>query len=325
MTSHEQSPSLRGITVLAGDIGGTNSRLAIYENGAGGLTQVAQRTYPSGDYGDVGEILSSFLTVFGARCDLACLGLPGPVNSERTIHLTNLPWQVDRGRICRTLRTDRVEFINDVEASAAGVSERAAGEFVCLHEGQPDPLGNRAVISVGTGLGVAGLSPSGRAFATEAGHATFSPRSDFDLGVMRDLGREYDHVSWERVAAGPALPRIYALLAAVEASRLDAPAIVDRADSDPVCRQTVVTFSTYLGAVAGNIALTMMATGGVFFCGGVAPRIFHAIGAGAMLAALFDKGRMRSLLERIPIFLVRDEDLALVGAARTALRRAAST
>ena len=312
MTPYQQFPRSGGMTVLAGDIGGTNSRLAIFEDRTDGLEQVAQRTYPSGDYGGVAEIISEFLGAFHTQCDVVCLGLPGPVGSEKEIRLTNLPWRVDKERLRKTARTDRVEFINDVEASAAGVFERPSGDFVCLHEGRPEPLGNRAVISLGTGLGVAGLTPNGRAFATEAGHATFSPRSEFDLDLMRALGREYDHVSWERVASGPALPRIYSFLAPPNAAHLDASEIVDRTAADPMCRKTVATFSHYVGAVAG-----------VFLCGGVAPRVIDAVGADPILAAVVDKGRMRSLLEKVPIYLVRDDNLALTGAARTAVRRIA--
>jgi glucokinase len=309
------------MTILAGDIGGTNSRLALFESRKDGLEQVAQRTYPSRDYGCVTEIISEFLAAVGTHCDAVCLGLPGPVSSERITKLTNLPWHVDKEKIRQIVSTDKVELINDVEASAAGVYERPESDFECLREGRPNPLGNRAVISLGTGLGVAGLTPTGRAFATEAGHATFSPRDEIDLDLMRVLGREYDHVSWERVASGPALARIYSFLAPADAPHLDAPEIVNRANSDPICKKTIESFARYVGSAAGNIALTMMATGGIFLCGGVAPRIIDAVGAESILEALVDKGRMRSLLERIPVYLVRDDNLALTGAAQTALRR----
>jgi glucokinase len=309
------------MTILAGDIGGTNSRLAIYERRAGELARVAQKTYPSAEYSCVADIISEFLATAGTQCDVVCLGLPGPVRSETVVHLTNLPWTVDRERLRQTAATDRIELINDVQASAAGVFERPASDFMCIHEGLSDPLGNRAVISLGTGLGVAGLTPSGRSFATEAGHASFSPRTELDVDLLRELSREYGHVSWERVASGPALARIYWSLAPEGAPRLDVPEIVDRATSDPLCRETLVTFCRYVGAVAGNIALTMMATGGIFFCGGVAPKVIDVAGAGPILDALNDKGRMRPVLEKIPIYLVRDDNLALTGAAYTAMRR----
>jgi glucokinase len=195
-----EHPESRATTVLAGDIGGSNSRLAISENGAHGLAQVFHTTSPSHEFNSVEEILCTFLAACGTDCGAACLGPPGP-----------------------------------------------------------------------------------------------------------------------------ALPRIYSYLAPAQPPRLDAPSIVERAGLDPACEKTVATFSRYVGAAAGNIALTMMATGGVFFCGGVAPKIVDAIGGGAILEALFDKGRMRPLLERIPIYPVRDDDLALRGAAQTALRRVTGT
>ncbi len=325
MIPHNQLPESLGMTILAGDIGGTNSRLAIYVLGADGLGQVAQKTYPSATYGGVAEIVSEFLSTRGTRCDVVCLGLPGPVNSERAVHLTNLPWRVEREELRKVAKTDEVEFINDVEASAVAVHEHPADDFLCLREGQPDPLGNRAVISLGTGVGVAGLTPSGRAFATEAGHATFAPRDAIDLALVHELGHEYGHVSWERVASGPALPRIYSLLAPAHAPRLEAPEIVERADSDLVCGQTLAIFSRFVGAAAGNIALTMMATAGVYLCGGVAPKVIDAVGSDPILEALVDKGRMRVVLERVPVYLVRDDNLALEGAAHTALRRGRCT
>ncbi len=308
------------MNVLAGDIGATNSRLAIYDVDQGGLSLRANRTYSSADFGCAEEIVSRFLDWNDASCDIVCLGLPGPVSSERVVRLTNLPWTVDPERIRRASRAETIVLINDVEASAAGVIGLAAEHVERLHEGRPDPTGNRAVISVGTGLGVAGLTASGRAFATEAGHASFSPGTDFDLDLLRTLRREFGHVSWERLASGPALPLIYSYLTRQSVPELAAPEIVGRFATDAECRRTVTTFSRYVGMAAGNIALTLMATGGVYLCGGVAPRIVDEAGAEAILDAFFDKGRMRSVLEQIPVSLVRDGDLALKGAAHTALR-----
>jgi glucokinase len=308
------------MNVLAGDIGGTNSRLAIYNLGPLGLSLGTKQTFPSADFGCVAEIIARFLERNSASCDVVCLGLPGPVSAKRMIQLTNLPWTVDHERIRRAAGTERIALINDVEASAAGIDELTTEEVERLHEGQPDPIGTRAVISVGTGLGVAGLTANGRAFATEAGHASFSPQADFDIDVLCTLRGEFGHVSWERLASGPALPRIYSQLTAKSSSELDAPEIVSRFATDAACRRAVEIFSRYLGAVAGNIALTLMATGGVYFCGGVAPRVIDAIGSAAILDSFFDKGRMRTVLERIPVSLVRDDNLALKGAAHTAVR-----
>lgn len=308
------------MNILAGDIGGTNSRLAIYDVGPRGLHLETQQTFPSAEFRGLAEIVSRFVEQCRATCEVVCLGLPGPVTTDRVIQLTNLPWEVDHERIREASGTSKVALINDVEASAIGVQALRTEDVDRLHEGQPDPSGNRAVISVGTGLGVAGLMASGRAFATEAGHASFSPRDDFDIELLGALEREFGYVSWERLASGPALPRIYAHLAEEDAPALAAPEIVERYQADSVCRKTVDTFCRYLGAVAGNIALTLMATGGVYFCGGVAPRVLDETGASPVLESFFDKGRMRKVLERMPVYLVRDGNLALKGAAHTALR-----
>lgn len=317
----ERSPDHQNMTILAGDIGGTNSRFAIYRQRPWGIERVNQQIYPSEAYGGVADIVSEFLSTSETTCDLTCLGLPGPVCSESVVDLTNLPWRVDKEHIRQTVRSERVDLINDVEASAVGVHAGRLDDYVCLREGQPDARGMRAVISLGTGLGVAGLTPSGRAHATEAGHTTFSPRTDFDLELLRALSREFGHVSWERVASGPALRRIHSLVKPAAAPPLDAPEIVGGAESDSACQRTVKILGSYIGAIAGNVALTLMATGGIFLCGGVAPRVVDSVGSHAILEALVDKGRMRSLLERIPVYLVRDDCLALTGAAHTALRR----
>jgi glucokinase len=308
------------LKVLAGDVGGTNSRLAIYDGGSVGLRQITRSTYPSAEYSCVAEIISEFLASNEVHCDVVCLGLPGPVSSERIIRLTNLPWKIDRERLRNTVHTENIGLINDVQASAVGVHALSDSGFDCLHEGEAAREGNRAVISIGTGLGVAGLTATGHAFATEAGHASFSPRTHVEVELMRELSLEFDHVSWERVASGPALRRIYRFLTQTKDEAPDAPEIVSRIGSDPMCEQTVLMFARFIGAVVGNIALTLMATGGVYLCGGVAPKIVDAVGKPPILDALFDKGRMRPLLESVPVFLVRDDNLALTGAAHTGIR-----
>ena len=175
------------------------------------------------------------------------------------------------------------------------------------------------VISVGTGLGVSALTPTGHTLATEAGHATFSPRRDPDFDLQTALQLEYGHVSWERVASGSALPRIHALLATEPSLRLEGPEIVRRGPTDPACRQALETFRRYIGAAAGNIALTLMASGGLYLCGGVATKVLDEESADQFLDAFRDKGRMRPLLESVPVFVVNENNLALRGAAQTAI------
>ena len=305
--------------ILAGDIGGTNSRLAGVDVGTGGIRVDAQADYRSCDFESISDVVCEFLRSTGFGCEVVCLGLPGPVSAESDVQLTNLPWRVNRDSLRRASGVNDIRLVNDVQASAAGIHHLEDDDWLCLHEGEADPVGFRAVISVGTGLGVAGLTPDGHPFATEAGHATFSPRDEFDFELMQSCSRELGHVSWERVASGPGLPRIHRQLVGCGGPELDPPEIVHRAGSDAVCAQVVGRFISYLGAVAGNIALTMLATGGVYFCGGVSPKVIRSADRATLVESFLDKGRMRKVLERIPVFLVCDDRLALKGAAHLAL------
>jgi glucokinase len=309
----------RPVRLLVGDIGATHSRLAIYRHRPGHVERLRQQTYASADYGCLMEVLASFLDVEQKDVAAACLGLPAPIHAGVAFPLTNLPWEVDRDEVVRAIGTDRVALINDVEASAAGIPGLSPEELVCLQTGQADPSGNRVVLSVGTGLGVSVLTATGSTFATEAGHATFSPRRDPDFDLQATLQREYGHVSWERVASGSGLPRIHALLAGDPSPRLDGPEIARRADTDPTCKQAVDTLRRYIGDVAGNIALTLMASGGLYISGGVATRVLENESAAPFLLGFWGKGRMRRLLERVPIFVVHEDGLALRGAAQTAV------
>ncbi len=200
-----------------------------------------------------------------------------------------------------------------------GIDQLSESDLICLQPGQADPAGNRVVVTVGTGLGVSALSPSGQTLATEAGHATFSPRSKFDLELYTSLHSIYGHVSWERVASGMALPVIHALLS--PGQNLDAAEIVRRAPTDSLCGRAVEILRGYIGAVAGNVALTLMGSGGLYLAGGVAGRVLGKDKSDRFLSAFCDKGRMRGLLECMPVFLVKSGNLALRGAAKTAVDR----
>ena len=315
----ENMPRSRPARILVGDIGATHSRLAIYSLRAGRVELSRQETYASSEHACLTEVLKSFLEGEREEIEAACLGLPAPIHSGVVFPLTNLPWKVDREEVLRAVGTDRVALINDVEASAAGILGLSPDNLVGLQTGIADSGGNRVVVSVGTGLGVSALTPTGHTFATEAGHATFSPRRDPDFDLQAALQLEYGHVSWERVASGSALPRIHALLAKEQSPRLEAPEIVRRSGTDPVCRQAVETFRRYVGAAAGDIALTLMASGGLYLRGGVATKVLEKESAGQFLDAFRDKGRMRPLLERVPVFVVNENNLALRGAAQTAI------
>jgi glucokinase len=323
LSIYEHLPNSRPTRILAGDIGGTHSRLAIYCHEAGGLELQRQQTYSSSEHSGLLEVLAVFLENH-EKVDAACIGLPAPIHSGLVCPLPNLPWEINREQVLQVVGTDRVALINDVVASAAGIQGLSDDNLTCLHPGVADPDGNRVVVSVGTGLGVSALSPSGRIFATEAGHTTFSPRCELDFKLLARLQSEFGHVIWERVASGPALPRIHAMLASEQSPNLEASEIVNRSDSDPVCRKAVELFRGYIGAAAGNIALNLMASGGLYLTGGVASSVIDVHSIDPFIRSFCDKGRMRSFLEQIPIYIIREDDIALRGAAQTALALLAS-
>jgi glucokinase len=319
LDNREHSVRVGSARILAGDIGGTHSRLAIFSHQASGLELLHQRTYPSSEHGCLTDVLETFLGNQNDDMDAVCLGLPAPIQPGAVFPLTNLPWQVDRERVFQAVGTDRVALINDVEASAVGIQGISEDNLVRMQVGQADIGGNRVVISVGTGLGVCALTPAGRTFATESGHASFSPGCAFDLELFGRLQTEFGHVSWERVASGPALPLIHALLAGDRSPSLEASEIVNRSGSDPVCWEAVETLRRYIGSAAGNIALTLMGSGGIYLAGGVASKIFHGERDQQFLGAFRNKGRMSTLLEKIPVNLVHEDNLALRGAAQRAI------
>ncbi|NIM01975.1 MAG: ROK family protein [Acidobacteria bacterium] len=305
--------------ILAGDIGGTYSRLAIFSQQADGYELERLETYLSPEHNGLAEVLASFFEEGREEVDAACFGLPAPIRAGEVLPLTNLSWLIDLEKVLREIGTDRVALINDAEATAVGIEELSESDLICLQPGQADPAGNRVVVTVGTGLGVSALSPAGLTLATEAGHTTFSPRTKFDFELYASLHSMHGHVSWERVASGMALPVIHALLSPGQS--LDAADIVRRAPSDDLCARAVEILRGYIGAAAGNVALTLMASGGLYLAGGVAGRVLGREKADRFLSAFCDKGRMRGLLECMPVFLVKSGNLALRGAAKTAVDR----
>ena len=319
--------------ILAGDIGGTNSRLALFEDG---YRLTAEKTYPSRDHAGLGEVVRLFLKETGANVKRACFGVAGPVRGGR-VRTTNLPWTVDAAELARDLGIPRVGLLNDLEATAHGIPALSPSDLVVLNEGQDGARGNRALIAAGTGLGEAGLFWDGRThhpFATEGGHASFAPRNERETGLLVHLLVQFDTVSWERVVSGPGLHHLYRFLR--DAEKQEEPewlememregdpsaAIVRSALSgtSPLCGETVDFFVSLLGAEAGNLALKVMATGGVYIAGGMAPKMLPRLTGPRFLEAFLDKGRMRPVLEAMPVRIILNGRTALEGAARYAGR-----
>jgi glucokinase len=324
--------------ILSGDIGGTLTRLAFFEMTNGYLRLAAKKIYPSREYASLTELVTRFATEYKHPAEYAAFGVPGPVR-EGHAKTTNLPWLVDATELARALRLPATALINDIEANAHGLAALGASDFAVLNEGLPDATGNAAVIAAGTGLGEAGLYWDGarhHPFATEGGHADFAPRNDLEMELLRYLLSRHEHVSYERVVSGPGLYNLYLFLRDTGRGK-ESPRIADamRAQEPPMvisqaalegkcglCVEALDLFISLYGAEAGNLALKTMATGGVYLGGGIAPGIVNKLREGRFMAAFTARGRMKQLLESIPVRIILNPDTPLLGAALYAARRA---
>ncbi len=317
--------------ILAGDVGGTNVRLALFEVEGGMLVPRDERRFRSRDVPGLEGPVVEFLA--GRRAAAAGFGVAGPVRNGRC-EATNLPWVVDAAVLARNLCLPRVALVNDLFANALGLSELSGEDLAVVNAGAPDPEGNAALISAGTGLGETYLVRVDGRFvpqASEGGHASFAPRNPFEIDLLRHLQRSYSHVSFERVLSGPGFAALYAFERSRSLEREPAwlsqeiaavgdpsPAVTAAAlgGKDPVAARALERFVSIYGGEAGNLALKVLATGGVFVGGGIAPKILPKLLDGTFFGAFRDKGRFAPLLARIPIKVVVNDACALLGAAR---------
>lgn len=317
--------------LLAADIGGTKSNLWLFEQ-TGTTRRIRQEaTLQSSDHADACGVLAAFLN--GARVDAAVIAIAGPVLNDR-VETTNLPWVVERTALARLLGTGRVELINDLTATAYGIDELPPTGLVALNEGMAG-TGALAIIAAGTGLGESALAPvaAGRLpVPSEGGHADFAPGNDVEIELLRYLMRRHGHVSWERVVSGPGLHAIYDFLVdsgrgraaealAAQMKAGDPSAAIAHAaldGSDPTASQALDIFVRLYGAEAGNLALKLFATGGVYVAGGIAPKILPRLRSGGFMEAFLAKGRHADLLGAIPVKVVLEPRTALIGASRRA-------
>jgi glucokinase len=304
-----------GTITLAGDIGGTNTRLALFHGDTDGPQHVT--TYESGAHAGLDEIVADFLATHPAQPASACFGIAGPVRDGRCA-ATNLAWQIDAAQLAERLEISTVRLINDLEANGYGIASLGADDFEVLNEGDPQARGNAAVISAGTGLGEAGMYWDGerhRPFACEGGHVDFAPRSPIELGLHEYLLDKFAHASYERACSGMGLANIYRYLGGPETE----PAAISEAALDGSDERAVTALDVMVsiyGAAAGNLALKMMAVGGIYVGGGIAPKILPKLRDGTFMRAFVDKGRFASLLERVPVRVILNDKTALIGAAR---------
>jgi glucokinase len=347
--------------VLAGDIGGTNSRLALYEAAFTGppngnhrphLTPIFDRTYPSAVHTSLEEIAETFLMAAARQTDgrvergrgiaSACLGIAGPIENN-LCRATNLPWMIDGRALEARLGITRVRLVNDFYAAATAVTSVAPEWLAPLGGGPPAPQGPIAVLGAGTGLGQAFLLWSAadnqyQIVPSEGGHMDFAPRTPLEAGLLMYLTGKYGRVSCERVLSGHGLVDAFAFLAQEPACRAliraettsamashtpgtdPAAVITERAlaGTDPVCEMALAMFCTVLGAVAGNLALAMLATGGVYIAGGIAPRVLPYLQRGVFREAFDRKGRLHTLVEKVPVYVITHPQLGLLGAATIA-------
>jgi glucokinase len=322
--------------ILAGDIGGTNARLGLFEPSGVRLRAVATETYPSRLHASLEEIVARFIAEHPAAPKHACFAIAGPVSEGRAV-ATNLAWHVDARGLGRVVGVTDVHLINDLEAAAHGLDELEDDDVAVLHPGARGAEGNRAIIAAGTGLGEAGAYWDGRRhypFAGEGGHTDFGPRTPEELDLFARLAASHERVSYERVLSGSGLHEIYKFLRdqdhGQEPSWLtqefsgDPPPVVIVRNAlnrrSKLCLEAVDRFVSIYGAEAGNLALKVMARGGVWIGGGIAPRILPRLRAPAFLEAFCAKGRMRPLLEGMAVRVILNDQVGLLGAARYASR-----
>lgn len=319
--------------LLAGDIGGTKTDLAVFSAEKGPRAPVAQARFHSADYPSLEAMAREFLDHARLPVDRACFGVPGPVVGGRA-QLTNLPWLVEETALREALNLQTVRLLNDLEAIANAVPHLMPSDLQTLSAGVPVIGGAIAVIAPGTGLGEAFLTWEGteyRAHPSEGGHADFAPVSPEEIELLRFLKPRFGHVSCERVCSGGGIPNLYDFLsqsgAAVAspdvAARLAAaedrtPIILEAAlevrKPCPLCAATLRLFVSILGAEAGNLALKVLATGGLYLGGGIPPRILPELAEGSFLEMFRRKGRFAELLANVPVHVITNR-VALVGAA----------
>ena len=320
--------------LLAGDIGGTKTNLAVFDAVESLHDPLVEKTFRSAVYGTLEALVEDFLDQTQETFDRAAFGVAGPVVSG-VARITNLPWVMSEEHLERELGIEKVRLLNDLAAIAYAVPHLTPDDLHTLNEGRPEPGGAIAVVAPGTGLGEAFCTVVDThlvAHPAEGGHADFAPTSEVQIALLDYLHGRFDHVSYERICSGMGLPNIYAFFK--ETGRYPEPdwlaeALADADDPTPViakaalaeerdcpiCEATLEIFVSVLGSEAGNMALTVLATGGVYLGGGMPPRILPALKAPTFLDSFLRKGRLSHLLAPIPVHVIMNPKAPLMGAA----------
>jgi glucokinase len=326
--------------ILAGDIGGTKSNIGLFRIVGDKLALLREQRFSSPGYPSLISILREFLKDESSPILASSFGVPGAVSNGRSNPI-NLSWAIDAAEISKELEIPHVSLLNDLAANAYGIAHLQAEDLAVVKYGAPDAKGNRCVVSPGTGLGEAGLFWDGHrhhVWACEGGHTEFGPRNDLEIALLEYLIKQFGHVSAERVVSGMGIENIYKFLrdtgrgtelaevAEAMKSRETGAVIAQYADAGtcPMCAQTLEIFVSCLGAEASNMALKSMATGGVFLGGGIPVKLLKRIQSPAFIQAFNDKGRLSSIMENTPVFVILNDHTALFGAAYYALDQTTS-
>jgi len=319
--------------LLAGDIGGTKTDLAIFSVERGPHSPIAQTQVHSADYPSLQVLVKEFLEKAKTPVERACFDVAGPV-IDGCVKITNLPWVIDEASLAKDLNFKFVHLMNDLEAVARAVPILRASDVITLNVGQPVPKGAIAVVAPGTGLGESFLTWDGSKYvshSSEGGHADFAPTNERQIGLLKFMLRRFDHVSVERVCSGIGIPSIYEYLRDVEqiperpeiaqaiASATDHTAAITNSAFDEynpceLCKATVDTFVSILASEAANMALKVMATGGVYLAGGIPLHMAHPAEKSRFMETFKRKGRFSQLMDHIPVHVILNR-AALLGSA----------
>lgn len=325
--------------VLAGDIGATNARLAVVEIGEGGTARILHATrYPSQEYPGLAPIIRQFQAEWHVPVASAAFGIAGPV-VEGEVSASNLPWHISTRALAAEIGVSRTILINDFEAVGAGVPWLDGDDLATLQDAEPVEGGTIGLIGAGTGLGEGFLvwhDGIYEVYPSEGGHADFAARDELQWGLAQWLRAEYGNASYERVLSGPGLVNVYRYLIASgyaaepievrEEMKREAPAaVISRrglAGTDALSMRALDIFASVYGAQAGNLALTVMATGGIYLAGGIAPQILPKLRSAGFIEAFTRKGRLTGFLSRVPVHVILSPEVGIIGAAAVALRAA---
>lgn len=327
--------------ILAGDVGGTKVHLALYDFSQGALVHLRDERFPANEYDGLEAIIRAFLSNCPqGEITAACFGVPGPVRQGR-LKLTNLPWTLDSDHLSASFKIPHLFLINDLEANGYGVAELKSDQIFTLNQGDRGAVGNRALVSAGTGLGEGIMVWNGHRhlpMASEGGHCDFAARTPIEMELLEYLMNKLDgRVSFERVVSGMGIQNIYQFLRDVKQME-ESPELKERLQhEDPnavigelgnsgkneLCTKALEMFVSAYGAEAGNMALKVLAVGGMYIGGGIAPKILDTMRSGTFMEAFTDKGRLSELLIKTPVHVILESRCALMGAAAYAEQRAA--